>query len=298
MIIKPMISLLRPQQWIKNCFVLLPLFFNGSILEGQLLLSALTMTIAFCFAASGIYCLNDICDAEADRLHPIKRLRPIACGAVNRRLAFALMTLCWMTAILLIYIFPWQVGVDISNLLGVVLLYVLMNMAYCVRLKQIAIVDVFIIAAGYVFRIVVGGMATCVSLSHWMVLMTFLLALFLAFAKRRDDVVMYEETNVKARNNVDRYNLSFMNQVIGIIASITMVCYIMYTVSPEVINRFHNSLLYVTSFFVLAGIIRYLQITIVDIKSGSPTKVLLEDKFIQTTIFGWLLTFVIIIYAC
>ena len=125
MMIKPMIGLLRPRQWIKNCFVLLPLFFNGSILEGQLFLSELTMTVAFCFAASGIYCLNDICDAEADRLHPIKRLRPIA---------------------------------------------------YCIRLKQMAIVDVFIIAAGYVLRIVAGGMATCVSLSHWMVLMTFLLA--------------------------------------------------------------------------------------------------------------------------
>ena len=292
-----MISILRSRQWIKNCFVLLPLFFNGSILEGQLFLSAVTMTIAFCFAASGIYCLNDICDAEADRLHPMKRLRPIACGAVSRRLALALMVLCWMAAILLIYLFPWRAGVDISNLLGVVLFYLIMKIAYCVRLKQMAIVDVFIIAAGYVLRIVAGGMATCISLSHWMVLMTFLLALFLAFAKRRDDVVMFEETNIKARNNVDRYNLPFMNQVIGIIASITMVCYIMYTVSPEVTSRFHSPFLYATSIFVLSGIIRYLQITIVEVKSGSPTRLLFEDRFLKITILGWLLSFIIIIYV-
>ena len=194
--------------------------------------------------------------------------RPIASGAVSRRLAFVLMSLCWQVAILSIYLFPWR-----------------------------AIVDVFIIAAGYVLRIVAGGMATCVSLSHWMVLMTFLLALFLAFAKRRDDVVMFEETNVKARNNVDRYNLSFMNQVIGIIASITMVCYIMYTVSPEVTRRFHSPFLYATSIFVLSGIIRYLQITIVEEKSASPTKLLFEDRFLQITILGWLLSFIIIIYV-
>ena len=161
----------------------------------------------------------------------------------------------------------------------------------------IAIVDIFIIAAGYILRIFAGGMATGVFLSHWMVLMTFLLALFLAFAKRRDDVLMFEATKTKTRNSIARYNISFMNQVISMIASITMVCYIMYTVSPEIISRFDSSSLYVTSIFVLAGIIRYLQITMVDVKSGSPTKVLLEDRFIQASLVGWFITFVIIIYT-
>jgi 4-hydroxybenzoate polyprenyltransferase len=127
--------------------------------------------------------------------------------------------------------------------------------------------------------------------------MTFLLALFLAFAKRRDDVVMYEETGVKARKNVDRYNLEFMNQTIGIVASIMMVCYIMYTVSDEVIARIGSHYLYITSIFVLAGIIRYLQVTIVDVKSGSPTKVLMKDRFIQTCVAGWMITFAIILYC-
>ena len=171
-----------------------------------------------------------------------------------------------------------------------------MNIAYCIKLKQIAIVDVFIIAVGFVLRILVGGFATGIYLSHWIVLMTFLLALFLAFAKRRDDVVMYEDSGVKMRKNVNRYNLAFMNQLIAVVACLTMVCYIMYTVSPEVIERFHSSYIYVTSIFVLAGIIRYLQLTIVDVKSGSPTKVLLKDHFVLACIVGWIVTFVIILY--
>lgn len=171
-----------------------------------------------------------------------------------------------------------------------------MNVAYCVRLKQIAIIDVFIIAVGFVLRILVGGVASGTQLSHWIILITFLLALFLAFAKRRDDVVMYEQTSVVVRRNVNRYNLAFMNQAIGIVASITMVCYIMYTVSDEVVAQMHTPYLYVTSVFVLAGIIRYLQLTIVDVRSGSPTKVLMHDRFIQGCIAGWILTFLLIIY--
>jgi 4-hydroxybenzoate polyprenyltransferase len=171
-----------------------------------------------------------------------------------------------------------------------------MNLAYCIVLKHLAIVDVFIIAVGFVLRILMGGCATGIVVSHWIVLMTFLLALFLAFAKRRDDVVMYENTGIKARPNVNRYNLQFMNQSIGIVASITMVCYIMYTVSEEVIARLDSRYVYVTSIFVLAGIIRYLQVTMVDVKSGSPTKVLMKDRFVQLCLLCWVVSFAVILY--
>ena len=179
---------------------------------------------------------------------------------------------------------------------AIIAFYILLNIAYCIRLKHIAIVDVFIIAVGFVLRVLIGGLATSIALSQWIILMTFLLALFLALAKRRDDVVMYEDTGIMARRNVNRYSVQFMNQAISIIASITMVSYIMYTVSPEVVERFNTSYLYATSIFVLAGILRYLQITIVDVKSGSPTKVLIKDRFIHACIAGWLLAFLIIIY--
>lgn len=290
------IRLLRPQQWLKNMFVFLPLFFDGHAFDMAYVVPSLLVFVAFSLAASGVYCFNDIYDVEADRQHAVKRLRPIASGAVSRKEGYLLMLLCWGASLVVVNLWTWPSGREKNEVLVIIVFYVLMNIAYCVRLKNIAIIDVFIISIGFVIRVLSGGFATGIYMSHWIILMTFLLALFLAFAKRRDDVVIYEETGVTARRNVNRYNLAFMNQAIGIVASITMVCYIMYTVSPEVVERFHSSYVYITSIFVLAGIIRYLQITIVDVKSGSPTKVLVKDKFVQICIIGWILLFCFIIY--
>lgn len=290
---KNILLLLRPHQWLKNLFIFLPLFFDRHLLEIDYLMPTLVAFFAYCFAAGSIYCFNDIHDREADRQHPKKRLRPIASGAVSVRAGYTLMALMLVLSITTIWLLPtqsrWQV-------MAILLFYYAMNIAYCIRLKQIALVDVFIIATGFVLRIAIGGVATHIHLSHWIILMTFLLALFLAFAKRRDDVIIYEGTGVKPRANVNRYNLVFMNQAISIVASVTMVCYIMYTVSEEVIRRMDNSLLYATSVFVLAGLMRYLQLTIVDAKSGSPTRVLMKDRFVQYCILGWIVLFCLILY--
>lgn len=174
--------------------------------------------------------------------------------------------------------------------------YLVLNVAYCVKLKHYAIIDVFIIAIGFVLRLFAGAFASGAAISHWIVMLTFLLALFLAFAKRRDDVVSYENTGVLARRNINRYNIAFMNQSLSVIAAVTLVSYILYCVSPDVISRIGSDYLYVTSVFVLAGIIRYLQLSIVDLKSGSPTRILLKDRFIQGCIFFWLLTFLVLLY--
>lgn len=295
--LEQVLILLRPHQWLKNLFVFLPLFFNGKMLDLDYLASAGLAFVAFCLAASGVYCINDIYDADADRHHPVKRHRPIASGAINKRMAYLLVTSCFVFSFITIDVGN-KMLVDSGRplLLGIIVFYTLINIAYCVRLKQLPIVDVFIIAIGFVLRIFAGGVATNIHLTEWIVLMTFLLALFLAFAKRRDDVVMYDTTGNVVRKNVNRYNLEFMNQTITIVASVTMVCYIMYTVSPDVSERFHSSHIYFTSIFVLAGIIRYMQISIVDLKSGSPTKVLMKDRFVQACVVGWLLSFGIIIY--
>ena len=262
----------------------------------EYLIPSVVIFIAYSLAASGIYCFNDIYDVEADRQHPKKCKRPIASGVVSKGMGYTLMALCIISSLIIAWFYPWEVGGGSIYVSSIIVLYVLMNLAYCMKLKQLAIVDVFIIAIGFVLRLFAGGFATGIYLSHWIVLMTFLLALFLAFAKRRDDVVMYENTGVKARKNVNRYSLDFMNQAIAIVGSITMVCYIMYTVSPEVTARFNSSYVYMTVIFVLAGIIRYMQITIVDVKSGSPTKVLMKDRFIQYCVIAWVFTFLIIIY--
>ena len=174
--------------------------------------------------------------------------------------------------------------------------YYLMNLAYCVKLKQYAIIDVVVISIGFVLRVVAGGTATGIWLSEWIVIITFLLALFLAFAKRRDDVVLFQNTGISSRKNTSRYNLDFMNQVMTVVSTVTVVAYIMYTLSPDVIERFHSRNIYITAVFVLLGIIRYLQVTIVDLKSGSPTEVLLKDRFVQFCLAGWIVSFLIIIY--
>lgn len=286
------LRLIRPHQWVKNGFVFLPLFFDRHMMDVEYLVPAIVAFFAFSFAASGVYCFNDIYDVEADRKHPKKCKRPVACGAISIPLAYSLMGLCFALSMAILLL-----GGGNYFEYGIIIFYVLMNIAYCVKLKHIAIIDVFIISLGFVLRVVIGGFATGIYLSHWIVLMTFLLALFLAFAKRRDDVVLFEQSGVKARRNVNRYNVAFMNQAIGIVAGITMICYIMYTVTPEVMERFGSPYLYITSFFVLAGIIRYLQVTIVYLRSGSPTKVLLRDRFIQACIIGWVATFFVIIYV-
>lgn len=283
--------LLRPHQWLKNLFIFLPLFFDRRLLDWAYLYPTLIAFVAYNFAASAIYCFNDIWDKSADKLHPKKCKRPIASGAISVKNGYVIMIFC--LAISLIILSSCERRYALFAIVG---FYLVMNIAYCVFLKRIALVDIFIIAVGFVLRIWVGGVVTEIYLSHWIVLMTFLLALFLAFAKRRDDVVIYEDTGVRARKNINRYNLPFMNQAISIVASVTMVCYIMYTVSEEVISRIHSPYLYLTSAFVLLGLLRYLQLTIVDVKSGSPTKVLLKDRFVQMCVLFWIVAFFLILY--
>lgn len=290
---KSIVLLLRPQQWLKNIFIFLPLFFHGDLVNVSLLMNAIVAFFCFSFAASSIYCFNDIYDVEADRKHPKKCKRPIASGAVSIPQAYSLMAIMFVCSVSLAF---FALGETSFSVIGLVCFYYIMNIAYCVKLKQIALVDVFIIAIGFVLRVILGGIVNDIMLSHWIVLMTFLLALFLAFAKRRDDVVLYAETGVLPRKNVNRYNLEFMNQALTIVSAVTLVAYIMYTVSDEVMRNFHSCYIYLTTVFVLAGILRYLQLTIVDVKSGSPTKVLMKDRFIQLCIVGWVISFMILIY--
>ena len=287
---------MRIEQWTKNAFVFLPLFFDRHFFEWQYWQPSLIAFLAFSFAASGIYCFNDIYDVEADRQHPKKCKRPIASGAISIVEGYIITALCWLLSagVILTDYFAFD---NHTLFWAIIAFYVVMNLAYSTKLKQIPILDVFIIAIGFVLRVFVGGVNAHIYISTWIVLMTFLLALFLAFAKRRDDVVEWEATGTSRRKGINKYNTAFMNQAMTIVATLTMVCYIMYTISDNVIERIGNQYLYITSIFVLAGIIRYLQIAIVDIKSDSPTKILLKDRFIQLCIAGWLIAFAVILYV-
>ena len=292
--LQQLIKLARPQQWLKNGFIFLPLFFSGQLSNLSNWCAAIIAFVAFCFASSSIYSFNDLLDAEADREHPQKKSRPIASGKIDTKTAYALMLALLCLSVATIVLFAREKCVPLLLTIGA---YYLINIAYCVKLKHFAIIDALIIAVGFVLRVVVGGIATSIVVSHWIVLMTFLLALFLAFAKRRDDVVIFQKTGITVRKNTARYNLNFINQVLGIIAAVTIVCYIMYTVSDEVVTRLNNHYVYLTSLFVLAGMLRYLQAALVDEKSESPTQILLKDRFIQACILCWIASFFIIIYT-
>lgn len=290
---KNLIRLIRPKQWIKNLIVLLPVFFGGALLHPSAIYAGLIIALSFSFAASSIYCLNDIIDIEDDKHHPIKCNRPLASGAISIPQGYTLMVLMLilsMASTFLLYDHQLETA-------GVIAFYWLLNIGYCLKLKQYAIIDVCIVAFGFVLRVLAGGISTSIHLSKWIVLMTFLLMLFLSFAKRRDDVVRMNETGHAPRQNTIRYNLTFINQAITITSSVTLVCYIMYTVSPETIQNFHTDYLYLTSVFVLVGLLRYIQIAVVDKKSGDPTKVILRDRFTQLIVLAFGLAFLFIIYV-
>ena len=290
--IRHIIKVARPTHWIKNLFVFLPVFFGGGLLNTAGAVSATLTFLSFSLAASAIYCLNDIIDVEADRAHPVKCKRPIASGAITIPQAYGMMALSIFISIVLMFLLPE----GHTNAIIVIIAYFVINVAYCLRFKEYAIIDVCIIASGFVLRILAGGYATGVQLSKWIVLMTFLLTLFLAFAKRRDDVLRMNTTGQAPRKNTSRYNLTFINQAITITASVMLVCYVMYTVSPEIISQFATDKLYLTSILVILAILRYLQISVVDEKSGDPVKVALTDRATQFILLAWLLSFLVIIY--
>lgn len=290
---KNIIRLIRPHQWVKNLVVLLPVFFGGALLHIESVYAGLVTALCFSFAASSIYCLNDIVDVEDDRQHPVKCHRPMASGAISIPQGYTLMFLMFVLSMLSTFLLR-QSQLETAS---VILFYWLLNIAYCLKLKQYAIIDVCVVSFGFVLRILAGGYATSIHLSKWIVLMTFLLMLFLSFAKRRDDVVRMNETGHAPRQNTIRYNLTFINQAITITSSVTLVCYIMYTVSPETIQNFHTDYLYLTSVFVLVGLLRYIQIAVVDKRSGDPTKVMLHDRFMQFVVLAFGLAFLFIIYV-
>lgn len=300
------IRLLRPRQWVKNIFVVLPLFFSGQLFDWILWPPALLAAMAFSFAASAVYCLNDIIDRKADRLHPVKSSRPIASGDVKVSAGWVVMWICLLLSAgfcalipgIADNIFPensqnYTIGIETGLTIG---LYVALNVAYCLYIKRVAIADVFTLACGFVLRLIAGAVACRIWLSPWIVCLTFLLALFLAFAKRRDDVLMNERGELVTRQSTLAYNRTFLDQTLGVVCAVTLVCYIMYCLSPEVIRRLGSDYVYITSVFVLFGMLRYLQLTIVVGRSGSPTEIVLGDRMIRWTLAGWILCFGIILY--
>lgn len=278
------IKLLRVQHYIKNLFIFLPLLFSLSFTDIQGIRDTFIVFVLFSLLASSVYIFNDFLDINEDRAHPTKKNRPLACGSVSKKSAIFLILALSITSLALSFLLS-------KTLFSVLLLYFILNIFYSIKLKHIAILDIFIIASGFVLRLFAGSSVAGIHLSMWIISMTFLLALFLALAKRRDDVLLSLDGQ-QTRKNIDGYNLEFVNASMVLMAGVVIVSYIMYTISPEVTMRLGTEYLYLTSFFVILGILRYMQITFVEENSGSPTKVVIKDTFLKLTIFFWLLSFI------
>lgn len=244
--------------------------------------------ICFSLTASVIYIINDIKDVEEDRLHPEKKNRPFAANTV--KVSTGIMLAVFFLIISMAAAFWLR-----PEFLIVLSAYFVLNLAYSLKLKHVPLLDISIIAVGFVLRIVGGGVIPDIYVSHWILIMTFLLALFLGLAKRRDDVKIFLESGKKMRKSVDGYNLEFINTAMSLMGGVTIVAYIMYTLDEDTVLRLGKNL-YLTSLFVILGVLRYLQITFVQEKSGNPTKVLLKDVFIQLIIVGFILSFGILLY--
>ena len=285
----PIVTLLRPHQWIKNAFVAAPLFFTPAALNWHNFNYVVLGVGCFSAMASSIYILNDWRDRESDRKHPQKQLRPLAAGTVGGGTA-ALLGLALATGSAAVSLILLPHGFTV-----VLAIYVIQNLAYNLWLKQIAILDVLCIAIGFVLRIYAGGQLVGITPTVWIVACTLLLALFLAFAKRRDDLVLGVDD--EHRLSLSGYNLPFIDASLAIVLAALVVSYLLYTTQPENMARLHSDKLFLTAPFVIAGVLRYLQVTLVEHRSGSPTRLALSDPFLMLTILGWIATFAWLIYG-
>jgi decaprenyl-phosphate phosphoribosyltransferase len=286
--ITSLIRLVRVDQWVKNLFVFIPAFFAARLADLAVLQSAIWVFFAFCLVSGGVYIFNDICDAEQDKLHPEKRSRPIASGAISVAAAKTICALLLIIGIGAAFFLQKQVGF-------ILCLYLAINIAYSLKLKHFALLDVSLIALGFLLRLFAGAEATHVKVSHWLIVLTFLLALILGFAKRRAEYVHFTQ-NKSTRLALEGYNLRFIDSAMLVSATVAVVAYLMYCFSPEVVQRMGSDRIYFTAFFVIMGLFRYLQLTYVYGKTESPTRALLTDGMLQLTLICWVACFIWVLY--
>ena len=285
------ITLMRPHQWVKNVFLLAPLFFTPAIWNGENLILLMQGFFTFSLLASTIYIFNDLNDVAADRAHPVKKKRPIAAKLITEQAAAnAMIALGCITAA-----FAWFTSADPlwMALLG---LYLIINAFYSLYLKHMPLLDVAIVAAGFVIRILAGCALVGLTASSWILICTFFLALFLAFGKRRDDLTKVSNA-AKKRPSLRGYNLAFVEGAMVLLAGLSILSYTLYTISPEVIVRLGTDQMFWSAAIVTFGFLRYLQISFVEDKAGSPTMVVLTDKSMQIILLTWLLTCAWLIYG-
>ncbi len=280
---------LRPQQWVKNLVVVAPLLFSRSLLSTTAIIQTLVAFLLFCLMSSSVYLLNDIKDCDQDRLHPTKRNRPLASGRLGVDVAWGAMLVLLVAALSGAWILNGDFGF-------VLCFYWLVNVLYSTRLKRQVILDVFIIALGFLLRVIGGGVAIQVEISHWLLLCTLLLALFLSLSKRRHELLLLGEEALEHRQTLAEYSPGFLDMMIAIVTASTVMSYALYTVSEETVTKFHTKNLFFTLPFVLYGIFRYLYLVYDKHAGGDPTHSLLTDRPILINLCLWAVIVAFIIY--
>ena len=283
------LNLIRVKHWVKNLFIFIPLFFSSKFFEQENLKITIYSFLAFSFVTSFVYIINDILDIKYDKIHSEKKNRPIASGQVSIYKSLILGSILLIIGIVSFYFLSFEA-------LILALLYLMLNIFYSFKLKHFPIVDFMIISIGFVIRVFIGGEVNSIELTNLIIIMVFLLSLFLAVSKRRDDVHEFEKNNVVNREVVKKYSLSFMDKIINIISSVLIVSYLLFITTNDEINQYDFRLLFLSFFLVVMGVFRYNQIIYVLNKAGSPTRIFYSDRFLQLILIIWILTFVYTIY--
>ena len=283
------LDLMRVKQWVKNSFVLAPLFFGANLFHRVALLHALTALVAFCLTSSAVYIFNDWRDIEADRMHAVKRRRPLASGRVPVPAALGLMVLLALAAAAVIWIgrLPPQFAL-------IVLIYLGINLAYSLGLKQVTVVELLLISTGFVLRLLAGGLALSIVLSPWIVIATATIALLLATGKRRGDIARGNDAG-QARKSLAGYNLAYLDGVLAALMGATLVVYLLFCVSDYAVGLYFPNIL-VTAIPVAAGLMRYLQLIIVYGDGDSPSDLVLRDKGLIAAVLVFMAIFGGLIY--
>lgn len=279
----------RPRHWIKNLFVVAPLFFSRRAFEVEAAAAALFAFALFCAMSSAVYLWNDVADRDGDRSHPKKRHRPVASGelpvstAAGAAVALAVLAVAGAARMPL-------------GVLGSVVAYGAVNAAYSARLKHVVILDVFCVAFGFVIRVAAGGAAIGITPTSWLFVSTFLLALVLALAKRRHELVLLERGSSEHRPVLDQYTPALVDELVSVATPVTLITYLLYTLDEETTARFGTKLLYPTGIFVVFGIFRYLYLVHRREAGGDPVELVLKDVPLALAIVGWVAAFAAIVY--
>jgi 4-hydroxybenzoate polyprenyltransferase len=284
------LRLLRPVQWLKNFFIFAPLIFSKHLFDAGYIFSAVDAFVVFALLSSAVYIFNDIADREADRLHPTKRNRPIAAGQISIPQAIGI------AVILLVIIGLLATRLNVKFLF-IASVYFVLNIGYSFFLKQVILVDVFIVAAGFMLRVLAGAFAINVQVSEWLILCTLFVSLFLSISKRRAELMMVKNTpNFEGRAVLRGYDVDFLDQMMTIAASGVAISYALYTVAERTISVFGTSSLIFTTVFVLFGIFRYLYLVRIRKTEDNPTHMLTTDLVTILNIIAWFAACVAIIY--